>query len=163
MVLKIHFKLGGRVQVQESQADACVLTRKDKLGLIILCIYVDNALMVGDHAAIEKTVAQLKTKVSLKDVGPLSEYVSCTIVKNPHKQKLWMWQPDLITKMEGIFKQHIQALQKYKTPAAPGHIIMKSEDPSEVVDAETHSLYRSGVGMLLYLVKFSKPEILNAV
>jgi hypothetical protein len=32
-----------------------------------------------------------------------------------------------------------------------------------VGDAETHSLYRSGVGMLLYLVKFSKPEISNAV
>jgi hypothetical protein len=35
-------------------------------------------------------------------------------------------------------KQHIQALQKYKIPAAPGHIIMKSEDPSKVVDAEAH-------------------------
>jgi hypothetical protein len=44
--------------------------------------------MVGDHAAIKKTVAQLKTKVSLKVVGPLSEYVGCTIVKNPYIQKL---------------------------------------------------------------------------
>jgi hypothetical protein len=46
--------------------------------------------MVRDQAAIEKTVAQHKTKVSLKDVGPLSEYVGCTVVKDPHKQKLQM-------------------------------------------------------------------------
>jgi Reverse transcriptase (RNA-dependent DNA polymerase) len=51
---------------KKSQADACVLTREDEYGVIILCIYVDDALMVGDHAAIEKTVAQLKTKVSLE-------------------------------------------------------------------------------------------------
>jgi hypothetical protein len=57
----------------------------------------------------------------------------------------------------------IQALQKYKTPAALGHFIMKSENPSEVADAENHSVYKSGVGMLLCLVKFSKPEISNAV
>jgi hypothetical protein len=119
--------------------------------------------MVGDYAAIKQMVTQLKTKVSLKDVGPLSEYVGCTMVKDPHKQKLWMWQPDLLLKMERIFKQPIEAIQKYKTPAAPGHIIMKSENPSEVVDAETHSLYRSDVGMLLFLVKFSRPEMSNVI
>ena len=148
---------------KKSQADACVLTRKDEHGVIILCIYVDDALIVGNEEAIVMTVAQLKTKVLLKDVGPLAEYVGCTVVKDPHKKKLWMWQPDLITKMEGIFKEHIQKLKVYKTPATPGQITLRSEDPSEVVDPETHTLYRSGVGMLLYLVKFSRPEISNAV
>jgi hypothetical protein len=76
---------------------------------------------------------------------------------------LWMWQPNLITKLEGIFHKEISSLQTYKTPAAPGEIIMKTQDDSEKVDAETHSLFRSGVGMLLYLVKFSRPEISNAV
>ena len=32
-----------------------------------------------------------------------------------------------------------------------------------VVDEEKHKLYRSGVGMLLYLVKHSRPEIANGV
>jgi hypothetical protein len=63
-----------------------VLTRKDENGVIILCIYVNDALMVGDHAAIEKTVAQLKTEVYLKDVGPLSEHVGCTMVKKKKKK-----------------------------------------------------------------------------
>ena len=74
-----------------------------------------------------------------------------------------MWQPDHITKIEGIFKEHIKKLKIYKTPATPGQITFRSKDPSDVVDPETHTLYRSGVGMLLYLVKFSRPEISNAV
>jgi Reverse transcriptase (RNA-dependent DNA polymerase) len=43
----------------KSQADACVLIRKDEEGVIILCIYVNDALMVGDLRAIQKTVNQL--------------------------------------------------------------------------------------------------------
>jgi hypothetical protein len=42
--------------------------------------------MVEDPAATEKTVSQLKTKVSLKDVRPSSEYIGCTMVKYPCKQ-----------------------------------------------------------------------------
>ena len=146
-----------------SQADACVLIREDEEGVIVLCIYVDDALMVGDPRAIKKTVNQLQSKVSLKDVGLLSEYVGCTVVRDQNKKKIWMWQPDLITKLEKVFHDKINTLQVYKTPAAPGEIIMRPQDESEKVDAATHSLFRSGVGMLLYLVKFSRPEISNAV
>ena len=31
------------------------------------------------------------------------------------------------------------------------------------MDAERHTLYRSGVGMLLYLVKHTRPDIANGV
>ena len=54
LVEEFHFK--------KSQADACVLIQEDKQGTIILCIYVDDALMVGDPSAIEKTVHQLRSK-----------------------------------------------------------------------------------------------------
>jgi hypothetical protein len=53
---------------KKSQTDACVVTREDEHGAIIFCIYVDNALMVGDHVTIKKTVVQLKIKISLKNV-----------------------------------------------------------------------------------------------
>ena len=74
-----------------------------------------------------------------------------------------MCQPDLIVKMERIFEEHVSSLQTYKTPAAPGEIITKPVDENEKVDGQKQRLYRSGVGMLLYLIKFSRPEISNAV
>jgi hypothetical protein len=128
-----------------------------------LCIYVDDALMVGDDSAIEKTVAQLKDKVSLKEVGPLKEYVGCTIVRNGEEKRLFMCQPDLIKKMEKTFHEEIKNLREFKTPAVPGEIISRTEDETEIVDHQVHRSFRSGVGMLLYLIKFSRPDISNAV
>ena len=119
--------------------------------------------MVGDRAAIKETVQQLRTKVSLKEVGHLTEYVGCTVIKDHRFRKLFICQPDLLAKLEHTFKSEISNLQRYKTPAAPGEIIMKAASDYEKVDAETHKMFQSGVGMLLYLVKFSRPKISNAV
>ena len=44
----------------------------------------------------------------------------------------------------------------------PGFIGGKVDDIS-MVDEKTQSMYRSGVGTLLYLTKHSRPEITNSV
>ena len=54
---------------KKSQADAYVLTRKDKYGVIILCTYVDNALMAGDLKTIEKTVSKSRQKFHSRMLG----------------------------------------------------------------------------------------------
>jgi hypothetical protein len=100
-----------------------------------------------------ETVTQLKTKVSLKEVGPLTEYIGCTVVKEYMHRKLSICQLYLITKLEDAFKNDISKLQMYKTPAAPGEITMKAGSEREMVDAETHKIFRSRVGMLLYFIK----------
>ena len=119
--------------------------------------------MIGDDEAIKKTVAQLRSKLSLKEVGQLKEYVGCTILHRKGEKKLFMWQPDLVKRMEKIFHDDIKNLRTYKTPTAPGQIILRTDEKEEVVDKETHKQFRSGVGMLLYLIKFSRPDISNAV
>jgi Reverse transcriptase (RNA-dependent DNA polymerase) len=45
-----------------SQANACALIRKDEKGVIILCIYVDDVLMVGDQRAIQKLSTNFNPK-----------------------------------------------------------------------------------------------------
>jgi hypothetical protein len=119
--------------------------------------------MIGDDEAIKKTISQLRSKVSLKEVGPLREYVGCTVVRSPQKEELIMCQPDLLKKLEKTFKDKIATTRSYKTPAIPGEIVMKTTEENEVVDKESHRLFRSGVGMLLYLIKYSRPDIANSV
>ena len=46
------------------------------------------------------------------------------------------------------------------TPGTPGFIGGKVDDISKV-DEKTQSMYRSGVGTLLYLTKHSRPDITN--
>jgi hypothetical protein len=48
------------------------------------------------------------------------------------------------------------------TPAVPGTILIKGE-PENHLREEEMSTYRSGVGKLLHLMKWSRPEILNSV
>jgi len=74
-----------------------------------------------------------------------------------------MCQPDLLTKLEKTFKDKIKDLRVFKTPAIPGEVIIKTADEEEIVDKDVHRLFRSGVGMLLYLIKFSRPDISNSV
>jgi hypothetical protein len=48
-------------------------------------------------------------------------------------------------------------------PGTPHHRIVKpTEETGKLTDKE-QKLYRTGVGMLLYLVKYSRPDIANAI
>ena len=48
------------------------------------------------------------------------------------------------------------------TPGTPGLIGGKVDDISKV-NEKTQSMYRSGVGTLLYLTKYRRPDITNPV
>ena len=49
-----------------------------------------------------------------------------------------------------------------RTPAMPGDVLQKGE-PSDYVKPEEQTKYCSGVGKLLYMMKWTHPKILNAV
>ena len=53
--------------------------------------------------------------------------------------------------------------RKRATPAAPGSILIKVEKESDVVGKKRHTYYRSGVGKLLHMSRWSRSEIQNAV
>jgi hypothetical protein len=57
----------------------------------------------------------------------------------------------------------VEKLPKFRTPGTPGLVITKPLDPKAIVSQEDQKMYRSAVGMLLYLVKYSRPDIANVV
>jgi hypothetical protein len=52
---------------------------------------------------------------------------------------------------------------KYKTPGTPGCNIICPITPEEQIPDEDQSIYRAGVGRLLYLIKYSCPDLSNVV
>jgi transposase InsO family protein len=143
-----------------SKVDPCLLHRKDKMGMVYICLYVDDVLMVGDSTAIEDAVKGIKSTYSIKDIGKMHEYVGCTVI--PKMDKIYLTQPDLISKMERTFLTEISKFRTYATPSGPGEIVVRPTEEDKVSESQQKQ-FRSGVGMLLYLLKHSRPDLGNCV
>ena len=142
--------------------DPCLMTRHSDDGIVFIAIWVDDSLLVGDKVAIDKTIEDLRGKgFTLKVEGSLKDYLSCEITLDKGKGVGWIHQPHLVDKLENKFGEMVKSMQDYRTPGTPGQHILRNMEAK--VDADKHALYRSGVGMLLYLVKHSRPDIANAV
>ena len=69
----------------------------------------------------------------------------------------------MVKKLEKTFGELVCKLPTYKTPGTPGFGVIRPKEDDVKVDPDQQSLYRTGVGMLLYLIKHSRPDISNAV
>ena len=77
-------------------------------------------------------------------------------------KKAWLGQPTNIKSLEKQFGERVAKKKMTVTRGTPGFIGGKVDDISKV-DEKTQSMYRSGVGTLLYLTKHSRPDITNPV
>ena len=143
-------------------ADPCLFMRENEKGIVYIAIWVDDSLMVGNKQAIDSTIDELKKEgFILKIEGTLDDYLSCEITFDDKVEKAWIHQPHLIKKLKQKFGKIVDDVRVPKTPATPGMILFKEN--GKMLNEEDHKLYRSGVGMLLYLVKHTRPDIANAV
>ena len=144
--------------------DPCLLVRKNKYGTCFIGIYVDDNLMIGHLSAIDAAIKDLKQHgLVLKVEDDFHDYLSCEIVFSEGRKKAWLGQPHLISNLEQKFGDMVKNRRTYKTPGTPSLSLVREKDESQCVSAEKQTLYRSGVGMLLYLVKHSRPDIANCV
>ena len=144
--------------------DPCLFTKKSKLGMCYVAIYVDDNLIVGHPKAVEDAIQQLKEhKLILKVEDTLKDYLSCEIFRSDEEKSAWLGQPHLIANLEQTFGDEVKSLRSTLTPGTPGLNQVREKEESLIVPADKQKRYRSGVGMLLYLVKHSRPDIANPV
>jgi hypothetical protein len=147
-------------------ADPCLMTKHYNKGIMLIGLYVNDCYCVGHIGAIEDTIAEM-TKASgfnVKVEDTLEDYLSCNIIFNKDKAKAWLGQPHLMKNLDSKFRDFVKNMQRYKTPGTPGvGVTRPSADVLVTVDPKEQEPYCSGVGMLLYLVKHSRPNIVNVV
>ena len=146
-----------------SRADSCLFIRQTEQGICIFILYVDDALLFGDNKAIDFAVKDIKTAFTISTNGTLKDYLGAKITVDQQNKTTWITQPDLLDKM---FVKYGSELSKrnYKTPGTPGFVSsLKSIQDKDVLSTEQMERYRSGVGMLLYLQKLSRPDLSNPV
>jgi hypothetical protein len=84
----------------------------------------------------------------------LTDYLSCQIVFLEDNKQAWIGQPHWIKNLQNKFLNKVKQTQVYCTPGTPGFGIVRPKEDSKTISAEEQSDYRSGVGMLLFLVYF---------
>jgi Reverse transcriptase (RNA-dependent DNA polymerase) len=149
-----------------SKSDPCLWTMWDSVvnHLLIVGIYVDDCLIIGKETSVSNLLDELKNyEFNLKIEKDVVEYLSCCIVETKGERKLTMIQPHLLNCWNQRFGEEIKDMRKYMTLGTPRFKIQKSTNDIEVLDGEHQSKYCSGVGMLLYLTKYSRPDISNIV
>jgi hypothetical protein len=85
----------------------------------------------------------------------VNEYLSCFIEESKDEGKLTMIQPHLLTLLIQNFGEEIEGKSKFLTPGIPRFKIQRLTINMDVIDTQSQRKYRSGVGMLLYLTKYS--------
>ena len=111
-------------------------------------------LIIGKEEAIDDAIKVLQGHFQVKDPTSLEDYLGVQIVQSDDSKKAWLGQPTIIKSLEKQLGERVAKKKMTVTPGTPGFIGGK-------VDEKTQSMYRSGVGTLLYLTKHSRPDITN--
>jgi transposase InsO family protein len=147
-----------------SDIDPCLFIKSKENGSkTFLILYVDDGGIFGTEEDIKETLIALRKAFKVKELGNLEHFVGCHLVENKHAKCMNIHQPKLLKHLREEFKEKIGPKKEYKTPAGPKTMIMRPQPDDPLITTDEQSIFRSGVGMLLYLVKHSRPDISNAV
>ena len=100
---------------------------------------------------------------AVKVTETVSDCLSCEITCNEDRTKAWLGQPHMIKRIETTFGDKVKGSKEATTPGTPGRQVIRTKDEERLLELEKQSEYRTGVGMLLFLVKHSRPDIANAI
>ncbi|MHA7927767.1 MAG: Ty1/Copia family ribonuclease HI, partial [Marinobacter sp.] len=153
-----------KIGFKQCEIDPCLVIYNKNGRFVLMALYVDDCLCIGSKRDIDWAIENIKKDFVITIDREMTDYLSCNIISNYDGSRCWLGQPHLIKNLERKFGERVKKLQKFKTPGTPGKGVMRPENPKiPHVSKEEHADYRSGVGMLLYLVKHSRPDIANVV
>jgi hypothetical protein len=144
-----------------SYTDPCLFHRRDKNGITLMVVHIEDCYVIGHKKALVSLVNELKSSgLKAKVSSTATDYLSCDICVDKNQQCAWIGQTALMKKVIKKFTPLIkQSAFQYKTPDSPGQILSRpKEGDTGILSTSDQTLYRSGVGTLL---QFSKKHNLT--
>ena len=149
---------------EPSRIDPCLFMRGEGKDIVYMALYVDDLYIIGNLENVDKAIGDVQSKYKLKLGEGTSDYLSCEVKFNKDMTKAWIGQPPQIKKLKQSYGSLTKGVRLCATPGTPNLVIVRPEDHDKTrLNDEDQKVYRSCVGMLLYLVKYSRPDITNAV
>ena len=138
-----------------NERDKCVYVKNTENGYIILCLYVDNMLIVGsDDDMIKSTKKMLNSSFDMKDMGLADVILGIKISKSSNG--LILSQSHYVDKILEKFNKNDSGV--CKTPVDLNLHLSKNKSES-VSQLE----YSRVIGSLMYLMSCTRPDIAYAI
>ena len=147
------------MKYKRNDIDPCLNFKWTDNGLTVWLSWVDDNIAGGKSIDVKKAVKDMEDRFDCEHLGEMNEYLGCKIEHNKEKREIKFTQPVTIQSFTDEFKF---VNKKRITPAELGSILTPAEERN-YVKSKTQKYYRSGVGKLNHMGRWSRPEIQNAV
>ena len=95
---------------EKCMADQCLFSRKSSDRVVIIAVYIDDTLCIGDKKAFDKFKQEIKKRFVTKEEGNMTEYVGCEVVRKK-RDELVMKQSHLIGRVKKQFGELTSTLK----------------------------------------------------
>ena len=152
------------MEYKRSKADPCMYFKWIKGKICIWLTWVDDCLIIGDKATVIEEKEKWKKLFECDDVGELKEYVGCKIDYNKNDRYVKLTQPVMIQSFRDEYDLPDDGPEP-KIPAEAGTVLTGGEKPEErnLLPKQKQTFFRSGIGKLLHMMRWSRPEVMNRV
>ncbi|CAM8905429.1 unnamed protein product [Rhodiola kirilowii] len=138
-----------------NECDKCVYSKNTEHGYVILCLYADDILIVGNNEELVKsTKTMLNSRFDMKDLGLANVILGIKITRMA--DGFVLSQAHYADKILDKFAKDIVGV--YKTPIDMNHHLSKNKDES-IAQVE-HSRV---IGSVMYLMNCTRPDIAYSV
>ena len=157
--LKLHTYLES-IGFTRLQAEPNLYIRKEGNVFVILGVYVDDLPIASNSIrAMKKTIAQLKDKFPVKDLGPLEYCLGIKITRNRTEGTLTLSQRKLV---EDILEKYDMAdCKPIQTPMTVPCKLSSNDSPQTKMEEQLMKTlpYRQILGSIRYLVSCTRPDL----
>ena len=116
-------------------------------------------MAVGPKDSVLTAKEDMKRRFKCDDVGELKEHAGCKINRNHQERSIKSTQPVALQSFKNEFDVDVNA--KHKTPAIAGQVSSKGENRTPI-QCEEQKTHRKGVGKLLHVMRWSRPDVQNS-
>jgi hypothetical protein len=145
---------------RRSKADPCLYFNWTRDGLIVYISWFDDCLVACKKKGVIIAKGQMTARFDCEEIGEVDEYVGCKVERNYEENSIKLTQPVMLQSFVDEFD--LPNGPAPDTPATPCRALVKA-DTTDCIPADELFNYRFGVGKLLHMMRWSRPEILNAV
>ena len=143
-----------------SKADSCLYFMWTLLGNLIAWLSWVDCVCFGQSQDVKAATDEMKSLFECDDIGDFEEYVGCQLIRKNNQLKLT--QPVFIQSFTDEFEIE-EEISKHLVPPEPGAVLTPVENEKDAVITEIQTKFRSEIGKFLHLIRWSRPDICNAV